>query len=75
MDPDPGPTFQFDADPDSTILLCPDLDLLMLQNDPLMLPPYYFDADPDPAFHFRIRIRNTEFTIIVIYIFSSSQKN
>ncbi len=24
----------------------------MLQNDPLGLPPFHFDADPDPAFHF-----------------------
>jgi hypothetical protein len=26
----------------------------MHQNDPLMLPPFHFDADvdPDPAFHF-----------------------
>ncbi len=26
----------------------------MLQNDPLRLPPFHFDADPDPdlAFHF-----------------------
>ncbi len=24
----------------------------MLQNDPLWLPPFYFNADPDPAFHF-----------------------
>jgi hypothetical protein len=24
----------------------------MLQNDPLSLPPFPFDADPNPAFHF-----------------------
>jgi hypothetical protein len=24
----------------------------MLQNDPVRLPPFHFDADPDPAFHF-----------------------
>jgi len=24
----------------------------MLQNDPIRLPPFHFDADPDPAFHF-----------------------
>jgi hypothetical protein len=24
----------------------------MLQNDPLMLPPFHSDAGPDPAFHF-----------------------
>ncbi len=24
----------------------------MLQNDPVKLLPYHFDADPDPAFHF-----------------------
>ncbi len=24
----------------------------MLQNYPLRLPPFPFDADPDPAFHF-----------------------
>jgi hypothetical protein len=70
---DPGPTFQFDSDPD---LVAP-----MLQNDPLRLLPFDFDADPDPgcAFFFdadpdqnedptsqndadhrgRIRIRNT----------------
>jgi hypothetical protein len=29
-----------------------DLEPPMLQNDPLMLPPFHFDADPDPAFHF-----------------------
>jgi hypothetical protein len=23
----------------------------MLQNDPLSLPPFHFDADPDPTFH------------------------
>jgi hypothetical protein len=30
----------------------PDLDLSMLRNDPLRLPPFHFYADPDPAFHF-----------------------
>jgi hypothetical protein len=30
----------------------PDLDPPMLQNDPLGLPPFHFDADPDPAFNF-----------------------
>jgi hypothetical protein len=24
----------------------------LLQNDPLRLPPFHFDADPDPACHF-----------------------
>ena len=24
----------------------------MLQNNPLRLPPFHFDADPDPSFHF-----------------------
>jgi hypothetical protein len=28
------------------------LDPPMLQNDPVRLPPFHFDADPDPAFHF-----------------------
>ncbi len=26
----------------------------MLQNNPLRLPPFHFDADPDPAFHFDV---------------------
>jgi hypothetical protein len=30
----------------------PDLDSPMLQNDPLRLSPFHFDADPDHAFHF-----------------------
>jgi hypothetical protein len=30
----------------------PDLDPPILQNDPLRLLPFHFDADPDPAFHF-----------------------
>jgi hypothetical protein len=33
-------------------LTFPDLYPPMLQNDPLRLPPFYFDANPDPAFHF-----------------------
>jgi hypothetical protein len=51
---DPDPTFQFNADPapDPTTHFFPDLDLPKLQNDPLRLPPFHFDADPDPAFHF-----------------------
>jgi hypothetical protein len=24
----------------------------MIENDPLKVPPFHFDADPDPAFHF-----------------------
>jgi hypothetical protein len=51
--PGSGSYFQFDADPetDPTTHFFPDLDLTMLQNDPLRLPPFHFDADPDPAFH------------------------
>ncbi len=50
------PTFQFNADPNPTTSLSPDLDPLMLQNDPLRLPPFNSDADPDsdPAFHFDV---------------------
>ncbi len=53
-DANPDPIFPYDADPDPTMLFFPDLDHLMLQNDPLRLPPFHFDADPDPApaFHF-----------------------
>jgi hypothetical protein len=75
VDADPNPDFKFDAEPDPTFYSDPDQDLathfppdfgpLMLQNDPLWLPPFHFDAnqdlDPDSAFHFpeMIRIRNT----------------
>jgi hypothetical protein len=55
-DADPDPTFQYDADPKPTSHFSPDLDPPMLQNDPLRLPLFYFnadtDTDPDPAFHF-----------------------
>jgi hypothetical protein len=55
-DANPDPSFQFDADPDPTTNFSPDLDPPMLQNGPLRLPPFHFDADanadPDPAFHF-----------------------
>jgi hypothetical protein len=51
---DADPNFQFDADPDPnpTANFFPYLDPTMLQNDPLRLPPFHFDADPDPVFHF-----------------------
>ncbi len=39
--------FNLIMDPDPTTHLFPDLDPLMLQNDPLRLPPFHFDADPD----------------------------
>jgi hypothetical protein len=40
VDPDPDPpTTHFSLD----------LDPPILQNDPLRLPPFQFDADPDPA--------------------------
>jgi hypothetical protein len=39
-----------DADPDLTTHFFPDWDLPMLQNDPLRLPPFHFDADLDPIF-------------------------
>ncbi len=42
-------TFQIVAGSDPTIHF-PDLGR-MLQNDPLRLPPFHFDADPNPAFH------------------------
>jgi hypothetical protein len=45
-----------EPDPDPTTHFSPDLDPPILQNDPLRLPPFHFDAnanaDPDPAFHF-----------------------
>jgi hypothetical protein len=38
---------------DPTTHLLPNLDPTMLQNDPLRLPPFHFDApDPDPTLHF-----------------------
>jgi hypothetical protein len=40
-----------DPAPDPTTHFFPDLDLPKLQNDPVRLPPFHFDADPDPAFH------------------------
>ncbi len=51
---DPDPALQFDADPDPITHIFPDSDPAMLQNDPLKLPPFHFDADPypDPAFQF-----------------------
>ncbi len=47
-DVDPDPTFHTDADPDPdpTNHFFPKLDPPMLQNDPLRLPPFRFDADP-----------------------------
>ncbi len=51
-DAKPDPSFQFSANPHPTTQFFPDLDAPMLQNDPLRLPPFHFDADPDPAFHF-----------------------
>ncbi len=33
-------------------IIFPDLDPPMIQNGPLRLPPFHFNADPDPAFHF-----------------------
>ncbi len=61
FDADPDPTFYSDAYPDLTFkfiririppLFSPDLEPLMLHNNPPRLPPFHFDADPDPAFHF-----------------------
>jgi hypothetical protein len=40
----------FNADPDPTTHVLPDLDPQMLQNEPLRPPPVHFNADPDPAF-------------------------
>jgi len=50
----PDPTFQFDPDPDPTTHFSTDLSSSMLQNDPLKLLAFNFDADadPHPAFHF-----------------------
>ncbi len=45
----PDPNFQSDADPDPTAHFS---QIWTLQNDPLRLPPFHFDADPDPSFHF-----------------------
>jgi hypothetical protein len=50
-DADSDPTFQFDAitDPDPILpLTFPALAPLILQNNPLRLPPFHFDANPDP---------------------------
>jgi hypothetical protein len=54
FDTDPDPTFHSDADPKTypTTHFFPDFNLTMLQNDPLSLPPFHFDADSDHAFHF-----------------------
>ncbi len=42
------PTYQLYADQDPpTTHFFPDLDLPMLQNDPLRLSPFHFDVDPD----------------------------
>ncbi len=58
-DADPDTTFQFDLDRDPTIHFFPDLDLPMLQNDPLRhlftfmrirILTFHFGADPDLAF-------------------------
>jgi hypothetical protein len=38
--------------PDSKNHLYPDFDPSLIQNDPLRLPPFHFDADSDPAFPF-----------------------
>jgi hypothetical protein len=57
VDADPDPAFHFDADldqdptlqfddPDPITHIFPDMDHPMLQNDPLRLPPFHFDADP-----------------------------
>ncbi len=53
-DVDPDSTFEFDPDPGPTTHFFPDLDPPMLQNVPLGLQPFLFDADPDPDpdFHF-----------------------
>jgi hypothetical protein len=65
-DPDPDPNYQFyaDTDPDPILpLTFPALAPPMLQNDPLRLPPFHFDANPypDPAFTLRlIRIKLPE---------------
>jgi hypothetical protein len=44
--------FDADANPELTNHFFPESDPLMLQNDPLRLPTFHFDADPDPAFPF-----------------------
>ncbi len=77
FDADPDPTFHSDAglDPDPTLNLMririlpltffQNLDPRMLQNDPLRLPPFHFDADPDPASqNDRNTARKTEKNII-----------
>jgi hypothetical protein len=66
-DPDLDHTSHSDADPDPPLNSMrirsgsgsyhssfADLDLTMLQSDPIRLPPFLYDAnpDPDPAFHF-----------------------
>jgi hypothetical protein len=48
FDPDPGLALLFDADPDPTTQFFLMLDPPMLQNDPVKLPSFHFDADPDP---------------------------
>ncbi len=47
-DADPDPTFQFDVDldPAPTTQFFPDLDPPLLQNNPLRLSTFHFDADP-----------------------------
>jgi hypothetical protein len=54
VDPDPDPTFNCDADADlePTTHFFPDLYPPMIENYPLKVPPFHFDAEPDPAFHF-----------------------
>jgi hypothetical protein len=52
VDLDTDPTFHADPVPGPTTHFFSRLDRPMLQNDPLKLPPFNFDADPDPAFHF-----------------------
>ncbi len=54
VDPDPDPTFNCDADadPEPTTHFFPELYPPMIENDPLKVPPFHFDAEPDPAFHF-----------------------
>jgi hypothetical protein len=48
FDGDPDPIFYFDgdADPNPFSHFCTDLELPRLQNDPLRLSPFHFDADP-----------------------------
>jgi len=47
---DPDSSFQFNEDSDPNTHYFPDLNPLMLQNDPLRLPLFHFDADSGSSF-------------------------